>query len=196
MSFFVPHYFGIDHVYPMSVITTSITKTLFASGEDVCILVTDSTYIFIQKSGNYLLQRRTSVHKGRNLVKPIMLVTTTGFIVDIFGPHFTDSKKNASILNNILKQDSKSLHTWLLSNTVLVVDRSFRDSLDLLENLRFVSKIPHFLQKGSQYSTNEMNESRLVTKVQWVVKAVNGLIKTWKALRDVFPNNQIPHIGD
>jgi len=29
-----------------------------------------------------------------------------------------------------------------------------------------------------------------------VIEAANALIKTWKALRDVFPNNQIPYIGD
>lgn len=56
--------------------------------------------------------------------------------------------------------------------------------------------MPHFLEKGTQHSSLETNESRLVTKIRWVVEAVNGLIKTWKTLDQVFPNSQIPYIGD
>lgn len=83
MSSFVPHYFGIGHISPESVIKDhtmrlSMAKTLFANEEDVCILVADGTYMFIQKSSNYSFQRRTySMHKGRNLIKSMMLVTTT-----------------------------------------------------------------------------------------------------------------------
>jgi len=201
MSSFVPQYLGIDHVSPESIIkdhTTSMAKTLFAGGKDVCILVVDGTYMFIQKSSNYSFQRRTyCMHKGRNLIKPMMLVTTTGYIVDVLGPYFSDSKNNdASILNNLLTSDSNKLRNWFPSNTIFVVDRGFRDSLNLLADFGFVSKMPHFFQKGSQHSTTEANESRLVTKVRWVVEAINGLIKTWKALSDVFPNSQIPYISD
>lgn len=52
MSSFVPHYLGIGHISPESVIkdhTTSMAKTLFANEEDVCILVADGTYMYIQK---------------------------------------------------------------------------------------------------------------------------------------------------
>lgn len=31
---------------------------------------------------------------------------------------------------------------------------------------------------------------------RWVVESVNGQLKKWKALDQVFPNNQIPFIGD
>lgn len=56
--------------------------------------------------------------------------------------------------------------------------------------------MPHFLKKRTQHSTREINESRLVTKVHWIVEAINGLIKKWKALNQVFPNSQISFIGD
>lgn len=54
----------------------------------------------------------------------------------------------------------------------------------------------YFLTKGSQHTCLEANESRLVTKIRWVIEAVNGLIKKWKALDHVVPNSQIPNIGD
>ena len=47
-----------------------------------------------------------------------------------------------------------------------------------------------------QHSTEEANESRLVTKVRWVVDSANGVIKQWKALSNVLPNSQIPFAGD
>ena len=56
--------------------------------------------------------------------------------------------------------------------------------------------MPHFLEKNKQHSTLEAKESRLGTKIRWVVEAVNGLIKIWKALDNTFPNHQIPYIGD
>lgn len=117
--------------------------------------------------------------------------------MDVFGPYFADGKNNdSSILDSLLKSDSTRLRTWLPSNTIFVIDRGFRDCLKFLENLGLVSKMPHFLQQGSQHSTTEANESKLVTKVRWIVEAINGLIKTWKALNYVFPNSQIPYIGD
>ncbi|GBP23667.1 hypothetical protein EVAR_80284_1 [Eumeta japonica] len=45
-------------------------------------------------------------------------------------------------------------------------------------------------------STEDANETRLVTKVRWVVAAVNGQLKNWRALDKVVPNSQISYIGD
>jgi len=56
--------------------------------------------------------------------------------------------------------------------------------------------MPHFLQNKHQHTTEEANESRLITSVRWIVEAVNGVIKRWKALGQVIPNSQIPLIGD
>lgn len=40
------------------------------------------------------------------------------------------------------------------------------------------------------------NPSSLICFFRWVVESVNGLIKKWKAFDCVFPNSQIPFIGD
>jgi len=60
--------------------TQKAAQILFAdSRDDVAILVIDSTYIYIEKSNNYLFQWRIySMHKHRPLVKPMILVNTTG----------------------------------------------------------------------------------------------------------------------
>ena len=53
-----------------------------------------------------------------------------------------------------------------------------------------------FLNKSEkQHSTEEANESRLVTKVRWVVESANGRITQWRALSNVLPNTQIPFAG-
>jgi len=113
------------------------------------------------------------------------------------GPYYADGKNNdATILNSVLSSESSRLRNWLTSNDILVVDRGFRDSIELIEDLGLIAKMPHFLQNKHQHTTEEANESRLITSVRWIVEAVNGLIKRWKALGQVMPNSQIPLIGD
>lgn len=57
--------------------------------------------------------------------------------------------------------------------------------------------MPHFLKKSpKQHTTEEPNESRLVSKVRWVVESANGRIKQWRALSNTMPNTQILFIGD
>jgi len=40
----------------------------------------------------------------------------------------------------------------------------------------------------------EANNSRLITKIRWVIEALNGLIKQWKYFSNVVPNKNIPFI--
>eukprot|EP00732_Lithocolla_globosa_P006561 Lithocolla_globosa_v1_NODE_7709_length_910_cov_95.619883.p1 type:complete len:252 gc:universal NODE_7709_length_910_cov_95.619883:765-10(-) len=50
--------------------------------------------------------------------------------------------------------------------------------------------MPAFLAKGvSQHSTQEANDSRLVTKVRWVVEAINALLKKFKGVDGKLANN-------
>lgn len=55
----------------------------------------------------------------------------------------------------------------------------FLKSPIFLKNLGFLVEMPAFLEKGTQFETEEANETRLVTKIRWVVEATNGLIKKW-----------------
>jgi len=153
----------------------------------------------------YILKRVVVMHFNAELtlcikvplVKPMMMVSTTGYILEIFGPYFADGKNNdANILNSLVQQASSRLLQWIESKDVLVVDRGFRDVISTLEDYRLIPKMPNLLNKGSQYDTISANESRLVTSIRWVVEAVNGLLKKWKHLSQVVPNSQIPYIGD
>lgn len=201
MTTFVPSYLGFEHITRDEIRcqhTRPFANALFGTAADNVILVADGTYIYIEKSGDYLFQRRTfSIHKGRPLIKPMMIVTTTGYILAVLGPYFADGRNNdASIFRSLLANTNTAFRTWLKDSDVIVVDRGFRDCLDLLEEIGLLSQMPHFLAKGKQHTTLEANESRLVTSVRWVVEATNGLLKTWKLFKNVLPNSHIPYIGD
>lgn len=201
MRNFVPRFLGCQNISRETVLTQHsrpLATQLFTSSDNNVVLVADGTYIYIEKSGDYLFQRRSfSLHKGRPLLKPMVVVTTTGYILDVFGPYFADGKNNdASIFRSLLATDSASLRSWLRPSDVLVVDRGFRDCLQFLEELEVIPRMPHFLQHGRQHTVDEENDSRLTTAVRWVIEAVNGLIKTWKLFKNVLPNSHIPFIGD
>lgn len=172
MRSFVPLYLGLESVTREEIIkshTRALAKTLFDVGENELILVLDGTYIYIQKSQNFTFQRRSfSFHKARPLVKPMIVVSTTGHYITIVGPYLADSKNNdASILNHMLRKNIEDIRDFLQENDLLVVDRGFRDSLALLEDLGIKAAMPAFMKKGvTQMPTEDANTSRLVTKVQ------------------------------
>ena len=57
--------------------------------------------------------------------------------------------------------------------------------------------MPAFLSKAEkQFSTNEANQTRFITKIRWVVESANGRIKTWGFFYRVLPNSMIPIAGD
>lgn len=114
MTFLVPRFFGVNHILRDEVIgkhTRRITKTFFANSQDIAILVANETYIYIQKSSNYSFQRKTFfMHKGRSLVKPMVLVTITGYILDVLDPYFANGKYNdANIFTSLLQSDVAKL---------------------------------------------------------------------------------------
>lgn len=75
-----------------------------------------------------------------------------------------------------------------------MVDRGFRDSVDTMEDLGLNVVLPPFLNGRRQFTTSEANQSRCVTKMRWVVEAVNGRIKQFKFLANTIQNSSIPHL--
>lgn len=199
---FTPHYIGFQHIDRETVITKhtrQLAQTLFGNLSNPAILVIDGTNIYIQKSSQFEFQRRCfSFHKKCPLVKPVVITTTTGYIVSVFGPYFSDSRNNdANILNHAFTCNLENMRDWLQENDVLVVDRGFRDSIDFIESLGLTAEMPVYMKKGhTQHDTQENNASRLVTKIRWVVEAVNGKIKLWKYFENVVPNSQIHYLCD
>ena len=184
MTGFVPKYLGFGHITRKDVIeshTSTFAKVLFGvDKEDTAICVADGTSIYIEKNSNYSFQRRTfSVHKGRPLVKPMMLVASDGYIILVLGPCLADGRNSDSkSTEHMLKSNTETMTERFQQGDVLVVDRCFRDVADLLEDFGIKSRMSHFLTKSQkQLSTEEANETRLVTKVRWGVESVDGRVK-------------------
>ena len=172
MEGFVPKHLGFAHVSKDEIIqqhTRPVAQEIFSNIDSTsAILVLDGTYIYIQKSWNYTLSWRSyCLRKHRPLLKPMMIVSTTGYIITVLGPYLADAKNNdSSILNHSLQSNTKDIKRWIKEEDVFVVDRGFRDSESLLQDLGMNVQMPAFLQKGQkQLNTEEANCSRLVTKV-------------------------------
>ncbi|XP_060552147.1 uncharacterized protein LOC132713522 [Ruditapes philippinarum] len=198
----VPAHLGFEHVTREEIIqkhTRKLAQDLLAESNDQAILVLDGTYIYINKSNNFQFQRRSfSMHKHRPLVKPMIIVSTTGYFVSVLGPYFADSKNNdASILKHILNNNIQEIKSWIDPSDICVVDRGFRDAIELMKELGIQAEMPAFMKRTEkQMTTDDANASRFVTKVRWVVEAANARIKRWKYLSHVLPTNQVPYIGD
>jgi hypothetical protein len=128
----------------------------------------------------------------------MVLVTTTGYIIEIFGPYFANGNNNdASIVKyEFEKQKEKFSYFIFKDEDAFIVDRGFRDCVEFIDDLGMNIFMPNFLYTGKQHSTEEANNSRLITKVRWIIEAVNGIIKEWLYFKNIVPNNNIPFIGD
>ncbi|KAK3084039.1 hypothetical protein FSP39_007185 [Pinctada imbricata] len=198
---FVSESLGFQSISRSDVInnhTRKLAQTLFCDdGKSQAVLVLDGTYIYIQKSGHFRFQRQSfSIHKGRPLVKPMIIVSTDGHFISVLGPYLAKDN-DASILKNALLRNVDEMREWLDEKDIFIVDRGFRDALPYLKELGIQAEMPTFLRKGeTQMSTEDANSSRLVTKVRWVVESANARIKQWRYLDHILPTNQIPYIGD
>ncbi|WAR27442.1 hypothetical protein MAR_013146 [Mya arenaria] len=96
--------------------------------------------------------------------------TILGHYMSVLGPYLSDGKNNdAKILNHIINTNVEDIKSYVHPGDIFVVDRGFRDSLQLLEDLGIQSKMPSFLPKGeTQFQTEVANTSRLVTKVPFI----------------------------
>lgn len=173
MTCFVPYNLGFEHITREDVInehTRHLAQTLFGDiDKSQAILVLDGTYIYTAKSNNFKYQRRSySIHKGRSLIKPMVIVTTTGYFVSIQGPYLADHKNNdASILEHIMKTNAEDIKSWLSEDDIFIVDRGFRDALPPAWRFKYPGRNASIFGEGGQkqMSTGDANKSRLVTKV-------------------------------
>ena len=159
---------------------TIYAKTFF--GANRVISIWDGTYFYIQKSEDYEMARKTySGHKSRQLIKFMSIVLPDGYVLDTIGPFMSDGKNNDAGMTQYIIDFCNTFIEWLQEEDVTVLDRGFRDVIGALENIGIDCKMPAYLSKGLfQHPTKEANQSRLVTKVRWVVEAYHGRLKKWK----------------
>ena len=81
-----------------------------------------AVYLAIGKSQHIEFQRKSfNLHKGQNLLQPMIITTTDGYIIDVVGPFLSDSHHNdANIMKYILLANINDFLNW---HDVIVVDR-------------------------------------------------------------------------
>ena len=76
----------------------------------------------------------------------MVIVTTTGYVVGIFGPFFSDnSSTDASILKHIMINNYNDVLGWIEGNDIVILDPVFRDLLGVLKFLGIDVAMPSFL---------------------------------------------------
>ena len=90
------------------------------------------------------------------------------------------------------------MRRWFQDDDIIIVDRGYRDAIPLFEPLGITWKMPALLnQYERELTTEDANESRLVTKSRWAVYARKGhLISIFKIFQQTVQIQQIPYIGD
>ena len=172
---------------------TEMVKTLHDLNEDQLALIADGTYLYCEKSANNFIQRKLySGQKKRPLIKPFVICTTNGHIVDVYGP-YAAVDNDAKIMEDILNKN-EDLKNIICPNDLLILDRGFRDVIETLENKYLFKTLMPSCSSEQQLTTLQANYTRLVTKIRWVIEAINGLFKNeFKALEQC-KNTMLPHI--
>lgn len=84
MKDFVPLHVGLQHIDHQTAITqhqTAVATILHTSKPNQLCVVADATYLYIQKSTNNQFQKKSySMHKHRNLIKPMIITTTVRYL--------------------------------------------------------------------------------------------------------------------
>ncbi|XP_045510487.1 uncharacterized protein LOC123705641 [Colias croceus] len=196
---FTPLHLGFDHITRNNILERNllIPKHIFGNSENSkAIVICDGTYIYIEKSSNFLFQRLSySLHKYENLLKPFMIVSTDGYILDVLGP-YAATTSDATIMQDIMRDENSAWHWIFQQNDVILVDRGFRDSLASIEEWGYEVHIPPTKDRNeTQLTTDQANKSRTITISRWVVEAMNGKIKQcFRLLRQTYINRALPHM--
>ena len=89
-----------------------------------------------------------------------------------------------------------STSIFFVQGDQLVLDRDFRNCLNVMNGLGMKVAMPSFLNEKKQFDVGDVNRSRLVTKVRWIVKSVNGRLKQFKFFNQTIQNSLIPHLKE
>lgn len=197
---FVPKYLGFNNLSRQFLLqnTTDSSRILHADNNpETLMTIWDGTYIYCHKSANYEFQKLTfSGQKNRNFVRPMVCVTTNGYIVDILGP-FEAVKNDAKCMLDIVRRNEGVIGMFRPGD-VFIFDRGFRDCTSAINEMGYIVKMPEFVKKSEphqQLSNEQANKSRLVTKTRYVVETRNGHIKTiWPIFATIWPTTCLLHI--
>lgn len=164
---FVPKYLGYYHITREEAVekhSIQLTSKVLGQSESQLCLIADGTYNYIEKPSDFELQRKTfSLHKQRNLLKPLYIVFPDGYILEAAGPYFCDSKNNdaANIRHHYKNSD---LLLFLEEGDYFLLDRGYRDVVEETEEKGYSVFMPSLLTgKRTNFDCNEANASRMVS---------------------------------
>lgn len=164
---FVPQYLGYYHITREDALekhSIKVTSKVLGQDESRLCVIADGTYNFIEKPGNFELQRKTfSAHKKRNLLKPLYIVFPSGYILEAAGPYFCDAKNNdaANIRHHYKHSD---LLLFLEDDDYFLFDRGYRDVVEETEENGQSVFMPSLLTgKRTHFTCEEANASRKVS---------------------------------
>ena len=108
------------------------------------------------------------MHKGQHLLKPVLLSASDGYILDIQGSYFSDSRNNdAQLFRNEFERDMANMAESIQENDIVIVDQGYQDAIPLLERFGIRYKMPPVLRRGErQLTTEDANDARLITKTR------------------------------
>jgi hypothetical protein len=199
MSTLVHTTFGLENITrdTLKMHISPMVKELHCENDEVIPVFADGTYAYIQKSNDNKFQRLTySVQKGRHLVKPFIITSSDGWIIDIFGP-YPATKNDATILELILDKHSEKFKKIFKEGDKFIVDRGFRNAKKLLEDKKYKVAMPTCLPSNRKIMTREeANQTRLITKVRYKIEVINGKLKQFRQLDRVRPNSQIHSLSE
>jgi hypothetical protein len=94
---YVPYHLGFQHLSreEAKAHDSNFFHSILQTPPETLHLTMDATYLYIQKSSNHELQRKTySMHKHRNLLKPMLTTLADGYILSSTGLWYTDGANN------------------------------------------------------------------------------------------------------
>ena len=78
----------------------------------------------------------------------MILVSTTGRVIDVFVPYYANGANNdAGIMHDLFETDKINFECFFKVHDIFIVDRGFNDVLEFLKELGIDVKMPSFLKE-------------------------------------------------
>lgn len=99
-----------------------MAKLIFDMTDEQLSIVGDGTYLFTEKSEDNNLQREMySGQKKCHLIKPFVMTTTNGYIINVYGP-YPATLNDSTIINHIM-ETQQDIQQLIKPNDILILDR-------------------------------------------------------------------------
>ncbi len=162
------------------------------------ILILDGTYVHIQKSSDFEIQKRTwCTYKMDNIVKMMVAITGNGRCFMAYGPYLSDHSNSDMYILNMLcdtnihhHEMSPLVNTFIPGEDKFLVDRGFTQC-----DTPFELYHPTVKKGTTQFSSRDSNESHLTTFNRNTIERFFGRLQNWKLFEHRLNNHYLPKCG-